>query len=72
MYRIRVGNMYLQAICVSVKSYSINNEFIDSLKFSTKSCYIYDTEQDVEAICDKLYIVLGIKCIIEKVDEIDE
>lgn len=72
MYKIKVGNMYLQTIYVTITSKTINNEFIDSLEFSSEYYYTCDTEEEAKTICDKLYIVLGVKCVIEKVGEEDE
>lgn len=71
MYRIKVGNMYLDYINTS--SFSVNNEFIETLSFiSRPSNMCYDLLEVAQIIADKIYIVLGVKAIVEKVGEKDE
>lgn len=72
MYRIKVGNMYLDYIEVETNPYSISNEFINDIRFNCDGSLVFDIEENAKVICDKLYIVLGIKGTVEKVGEEDE
>ena len=72
MYRIKVGNMYLDYIEVETNPYSISNEFINDIRFNCDSSLVFDIEENAKVICDKLYIVLGVKATVEKVGEEDE
>ena len=72
MYRIKVGNMYLDYIEVETTPYSISNEFINDIRFACECSLGFDSEENAKVICDKIYIVLGVKCIVEKVGEEDE
>lgn len=70
MYRIKVGNMYLDYINTS--RFSVNNEFIETLSFISRPSDMYDSLEVAQVIADKIYIVLGVKAIVEKVGEKDE
>lgn len=70
MYRIKAGNMYLDFIDTS--KFAIKNEFIECLSFTSRPSIFYDTLELAKLVCDKIYIVLGVKCVIEKVGEKDE
>ena len=72
MYRIKVGNMYLDYIEVETNPYSISNEFINDIRFACECSLAFDSEENAKVICDKIYIVLGAKAIVEKVGEKDE
>lgn len=72
MYRIKVGNMYLDYIEAESNPYSISNEFINDIRFACNCSLGFDSEENAKVICDKIYIVLGVKCLIEKVGEEDE
>ena len=72
MYRIKVGNMYLDYIEVETNPYSISNEFINDIRFVCDYSLVFDSEENAKVICDKLYIVLGVKATVEKVGEEDE
>ena len=67
MYRIKVGNMYLDYIEVESNPYSISD-----IRFACECSFGFDSEENAKVICDKLYIILGIKGTVEKVGEKDE
>lgn len=71
MYRIKIGNMYLADFCLDDKDATLN-EFIDYIILDCNEAKLYKYERVANKISDKIYIVLGVKPVVEKVGEEDE
>lgn len=72
MYRIKVGNMYLDNISLDDSKDATLNEFIDYISIDCSAAKLFNDEIAANKIADKIYIVLGVKPIVEKVGEKDE
>lgn len=72
MYRIKVGNMYLADISLDYNIDATLNEFIDYIKVDSSEARLFIDEMVANKIADKIYIVLGVKCAVEKVGDKDE
>lgn len=72
MYRIKIGNMYLANISLDDNMDATLNEFIDYIYLDSSEAMLFKYESTANKIADKLYIVLGVKCVVEKVGEKDE
>lgn len=72
MYRIKVGNMYLADFYVSDNMDATLNEFIDYISLDSSEAKLFNDEMAANKIVDKIYIVLGVKCAVEKVGDKDE
>lgn len=61
MYIIKLGNMFLEYY--SLDRGAINNEFIEEVKvtFDEEEAYTFCSEEAVEELSKKLYIILGVK-----------
>jgi hypothetical protein len=66
-YLIKCNNFYL--VYISVDSRYPETDFIEDLKFSVNESTSYKTKEVAEAIATKLFINLGIKCIVEERDD---
>lgn len=69
MYQIKIGNMYLSYINVNTNSSAILNDFIDNIGIDCEEVKLFKNEMEAIAIADKLYVVLGVKPVVEKVDK---
>lgn len=69
MYRIKVGNMYLDNISLDDTMDATLNEFIDYISVDCNSARLFSDEMAANKIADKIYIVLGVKPVVEKVDK---
>ena len=72
MYRIKIGNMYLDNISLDDSKDAALNEFIDYISVDCNAAKLFNDEMVANKIADKIYIVLGVKCIVEKVGDKDE
>lgn len=72
MYRIKVGNMYLDNISLDDNIDATLNEFIDHISLDSSKAKLFKHERTANKIADKIYIVLGIKPVVEKVGDKDE
>ena len=72
MYRIKIGNMYLDNISVDNNKDATLNEFIDYISVDCSASMLFNDEMAANKIADKIYIVLGVKCVVEKVGDEDE
>ena len=72
MYRIKVGNMYLDNFSLDNSKDATLNEFIDYISVDCSAAMLFNDEMAANKIADKIYIVLGIKGTVEKVGEEDE
>lgn len=72
MYRIKVGNMYLTHISLDDNMDATLNEFIDYISLDSSEAMLFEYERAANKIADKIYIVLGVKCAVEKVGDKDE
>ena len=68
MYQIKIGNMYLSYINIDTNSSAILNDFIDSIGIDCEEVKLFKNEMEAIAIADKIYIALGVKPVVEKVD----
>ena len=66
-YLIRCNNFYLAYI--DVDSRFPETDFLEDIKFSVDESKSYETYELAEAIATKLFINLGIKCVIEERDD---
>lgn len=69
MYQIKIGNMYLDEINLDDNMSAVLNEFIDYIHLDCSEAKVYRNEIEANAIADKIYIVLGVKPVVEKVDK---
>lgn len=71
MYRIKIGNMYLEDISLDDNNDATLNEFIDYIKVdcSESDAELFNDEMAANAVADKLYVVLGIEAKVEEVGE---
>lgn len=67
MYRIKIGNMYLEDISLDDNTDATLNEFIDYIKVDCSEAELFNDESVANKIADKIYIVLGVKPVVEKV-----
>ena len=72
MYRIKVGNMYLDNISLDNSKDATLNEFIDYISVDCSASMLFNDERAANKIADKIYIVLGVKPVVEKVGDKDE
>ena len=72
MYRIKVGNMYLDNFSLDNSKDATLNEFIDYISVDCSEAMLFNDEMAANKIADKIYIVLGVKATVEKVGEEDE
>ena len=72
MYRIKIGNMYLANISLDDNKDATFNEFIDYVNIGCRGGKLFRYESVANKIADKLYILLGVKPVVEKVGEEDE
>ena len=66
-YLIKCNNFYLGY--VKVNSKFSESDFMEDIKFSVDEPKSYETKEAAEAIATKLFINLGIKCIVEERDD---
>ena len=66
-YLIKCNNFYLAYI--EVDSRFPETDFIEDIKFSVDESISYETKEAAEAIATKIFINLGIRCIVEERDE---
>ena len=66
-YLIKCNNFYLAYI--EVNSRFPESDFMKDIKFSVDESISYETKEAAEAIVTKLFINLGIKCIVEERDD---
>ena len=72
MYRIKIGNMYLDNISLDDSKDATLNEFIDYISVDCSAAKLFNDEMVANIIADKIYIVLGVKASVEKVGDKDE
>lgn len=66
-YLIKCNNFYLAHI--EVDSRFPESDFMKNIKFSVDESISYETKEAAEAIVTKLFINLGIQCIVEERDD---
>lgn len=66
-YLIKCNNFYLAYI--EVNSRFPESDFMKDIKFSVDESISFETKEAAEAIVTKLFINLGIKCIVEERDD---
>ena len=69
-YLIKCNNFYLAHI--EVDSRFPESDFMEDIKFLVDESMRYETKEVAEAIATKLFINLGIKCIVEERDEYND
>ena len=69
-YVIKCNNFYLAYI--EVNSRFPETDFIEDIKFSVDESISYETKEAAEAIATKIFINLGIRCIVEERDEYND
>lgn len=69
-YLIKCNNFYLGY--VKVNSRFPESDFMEDIKFSVDESISYETKEAAEAIVTKLFINLGIQCIVEERDEYND
>ena len=69
-YLVKCNNFYLAYI--EVDSRFPESDFMESIKFSLDEPKSYETKEAAEAIVTKLFINLGIQCIVEERDEYND
>lgn len=74
MYKIKIGNMYLEDISLDDNNDATLNDFIDYINVdcSNSEAKLFNDERAANKIADKIYIVLGVKPVVEKVGDKDE
>lgn len=72
MYSIKVGDMYLADFSLDDNTDATLNEFIDYISLDSSEAMLFKYERAANKIADKIYIVLGVEAIVEKVGEEDE
>ena len=66
-YLIKCNNFYLSYI--EVDSRFPESDFIEDIKFSVDESISYETKEAAEIVATKLFINLGINCIVEERDD---
>ena len=66
-YVIKCNNFYLAYI--EVDSRFPESDFMEDIKFSVDESISYETKEAAEIVATKLFINLGIQCIVEERDE---
>ena len=69
-YLIKCNNFYLAYI--EVNSRFPESDFMEDIKFSVDESISFETKEAAEAIVTKLFINLGIQCIVEERDEYND
>ena len=69
-YLIKCKNFYLGY--VKVNSRFPESDFMEDIKFSVDESISFETKEAAEAIVTKLFINLGIQCIVEERDEYND
>ena len=69
-YVIKCNNFYLA--CIEVNSRFPESDFMEDIKFSVDESISYETKEAAEMVATKLFINLGIKCIVEERDEYND
>ena len=72
MYQIKIGNMYLANISLDDNKDATFNEFIDYVNIDCSEAKLFKDELVANKVADKIYIVLGVKPVVEKVGDEDE
>ena len=69
-YVIKCNKFYLAYI--EVDSRFPESDFMEDIKFSVDESISFETKEAAEAIVTKLFINLGIQCIVEERDEYND
>ena len=69
-YLIKCNNFYLAHI--EVDSRFPESDFMKDIKFSVDESLSYETKEAAERVAAKLFINLGINCIVEERDEYND
>ena len=69
-YLIKCNNFYLAYI--EVNSRFPESDFMEDIKFSVDESLSYETKEAAERVATKLFINLGIQCIVEERDEYND
>ena len=69
-YLIKCNNFYLAYI--EVNSRFPESDFMEHIKFSLHASLSYETKEAAERVAAKLFINLGIQCIVEERDEYND
>ena len=69
-YIIKCNNFYLAHI--EVNSRFPESDFMEDIKFSVDESISFETKEAAEAIVTKLFINLGIQCMVEERDEYND
>ena len=69
-YLIKCNNFYLSHI--EVDSRFPESDFIEDIKFSVDESFSFETKEAAEMVATKLFINLGIQCIVEERDEYND
>lgn len=69
-YLVKCNNFYLAHI--EVDSRFPESDFMKDIIFSLDKLTTYETKEAAEAIATKLFINLGIKCIVEEREEYND
>lgn len=69
-YIIKCNNFYLAYI--NVDSRFPESDFMEDIKFSVDESISYETKEAAEIVATKLFINLGIQCIVEERDEYND
>ena len=69
-YLIKCNNFYLAYI--EVNSRFPESDFMENIKFSVDESISFETKEAAERVATKLFINLGIQCIVEERDEYND
>ena len=69
-YLIKCNNFYLGY--VKVNSRFPESDFMEDIKFSVDESISFETKEAAERVATKLFINLGIQCIVEERDEYND
>ena len=69
-YLIKRNNFYLAYI--EVNSRFPESDFMEDIKFSVDESISFETKEAAERVATKLFINLGIQCIVEERDEYND
>lgn len=69
MYQIKIGNMYLKSMYLDDNIAATLNDFIDYIEIDSSEAKLFRDELAANKTADKIYIVLGVKPVVEKVDK---
>lgn len=69
-YLIKCNNFYLAYI--EVNSRFPESDFMENIKFSVDESISFETKEAAEIVAAKLFINLGIQCIVEERDEYND